>query len=202
MDLVFAAPDPSAYLGASEAVDLEHPRVVALIERIRSQAEGEVERARLVFELCRDEVRHSFDLEGARVVPCRASEVAEQGEGICFAKANLCVALLRGLGIPAGFCYQRLVYREGTHVLHGLVAVYLGTLLRWIRLEPRGNKPGVDAQFSLAEERLAYRIDPAAGEIDYPEVYPEPASIVLAALRGSSNTRELAERLPTELARG
>ncbi|MEM9191504.1 MAG: hypothetical protein AAGF12_20190, partial [Myxococcota bacterium] len=48
--------------------------------------------------------------------------------------------------------------------LHGFNAVYLRGHDRWVRVDPRGNKPGVDAQFSLAEERLAFATDPSKGE--------------------------------------
>ncbi|MBT2393298.1 hypothetical protein J7E87_28690 [Streptomyces sp. ISL-1] len=39
---------------------------------------------------------------------------------------------------------------------------------RWIRLDARGNKEGVDARFSLDGEHLAWPVDPSQGEIDYP----------------------------------
>jgi len=70
-------------------------------------------------------------------------------------------------------------------VLHGLVAVYLES--RWHRLDPRGNNDRVDARFTLHRERLAYVADPAAGEIDYPDVLFHPAPVVLDALRGSDD---------------
>jgi hypothetical protein len=38
---------------------------------------------------------------------------------------------------------------------------------RWARQDPRGNKPGVDAQFSLAEERIAWVPCFELGERDY-----------------------------------
>ncbi len=75
--------------------------------------------------------------------------------------------------------------------LHALVAVQLDG--DWRRLDPRGNKPGVDTQFSLAQERLAWRVDPAAGEVDYPTVYAVPAPVVLAALRRASDALVLCD---------
>lgn len=34
-------------------------------------------------------------------------------------------------------------------------------------MDARGNKPGVNAQFSLSEEKLAFDVRPHYGEIDY-----------------------------------
>ena len=91
--------------------------------------------------------------------------------GICYAKSHLLAALLRAQGIPAGFCYQKL------GALHGLNAVRLDG--RWVRLDARGNKTGADGQFSLAEERLAWPVDEACGDVDYPVIYAAPAPVVL-----------------------
>ena len=74
-------------------------------------------------------------------------------------------------------------------MLHGLVAVYLEG--RWHRLDPRGNNANVDAQFTLYRERVAYVADPAAGELDYPDVLVRPAPTVLTALRSSDDVLEL-----------
>lgn len=70
-------------------------------------------------------------------------------------------ALLRCKSIPTGFCYQKISLNEGiTPVLvyHGLNGVYMKELKKWIRLDARGNKNGVNAQFSIEEEQLAYAI--------------------------------------------
>jgi len=38
---------------------------------------------------------------------------------------------------------------------------------KWVRLDARGNKTGVDAQFSIDEEKLAFPINEELGEKDY-----------------------------------
>ncbi len=38
---------------------------------------------------------------------------------------------------------------ESPVVIHGLNAIYLKSINKWIRLDSRGNKPDVNAQFSL-----------------------------------------------------
>ena len=55
----------------------------------------------------------------------------------------------------------------------------------WFRLDPRGNKPGVNAQFSLNEEHQAYPIRTELGEVDYPDVFVAPLPAVITAMRES-----------------
>ena len=71
--------------------------------------------------------------------------------------------------------------------------------LRWHRLDARGNKPGIAAEFDLACERLAYPVWAALGEHDYTEIYAEPLSCVVTALSGSGSIIELNARLPADL---
>lgn len=184
------ADDPSAYLGSSDIVDLDHPDVRAGHARIVAGVEGLEDEARRIFEFVRDEVRHSLDA-GDAIVTLRASEVLAHRTGLCYAKSHLAAALLRLSGIPTGLCYQ--LIRDGDRlVLHGLVAVHLRG--SWHRLDVRGNKPGVDARFDLDEERLAFGPDPAAGERDLPELLAEPAAAVIRCLASGGDLRRL--RLP------
>jgi transglutaminase-like putative cysteine protease len=153
--------------------------------------------AQAAFEWVRDEVMHSLDAQDPRVT-LTATEVLTQRVGLCFAKSHLLAAILRAEAVPAGLCYQRLVDGAGGHVLHGLVAVYVNG--GWHRQDPRGNRPGIDAQFSLTEERLAYRPDSVAGEADYTEIYVHPVATVVQALRGADDAVALcAGGLPTSL---
>jgi transglutaminase-like putative cysteine protease len=112
-------------------------------------------------------------------VPWRASDVLDQRTGLCYAKAHAYVALLRAAGIQAGLCYQ-----ESSGVLHGLTAVLVDD--RWVLLDPRGNKPGIDVQFSPSEDRLAYPGDPVR-----PTVYAAPPDTVLEALKTMPNPTPL-----------
>ncbi|MFC7503180.1 transglutaminase family protein, partial [Nocardioides sp. GCM10030258] len=132
----------------------------------------------------RDEIAHAGDAGDPRFA-VSATDVLTDGAGWCYAKAHLLTAVLRAGGVPTGLCYQWLA-DDDRHVLHGLVAVHLGG--GWHRQDPRGNKPGVTAEFSLDGERLAWPVDPTAGEEDFPEVHVAPAAGVVAALR----RRELA----------
>jgi transglutaminase-like putative cysteine protease len=202
MNLRFESPDPSDYLAPSDVVDFTHALVRDRIEQIKAQTPFDEARARLAFVVARDEIRHPFDAADARPVTTCASETLERREGICFAKAHLLAALLRGMGIPAGFSYQRVV-RKGTpesgFALHGLNAIYLPSRSRWLRLDPRGNKPGVHSEFSVDEEKLAYPIRPHWGEIDYPWVLVKPDASVIVAMRRAKDTGALFDGRPSEL---
>jgi transglutaminase-like putative cysteine protease len=154
------------------------------------------------FEFVRDKIAHSWDIQSRRVT-ARASEVLRYGEGICYAKSHLLAALLRGQGIPSGICYQRLTLGETPetgYCIHALNTVYLTSHDRWIRLDARGNKPGVDAQFSLEEERLAFKVREELGEYEYLSNYAEPHPKIVATLQDSYDCLEMyASYLPTRL---
>jgi hypothetical protein len=78
--------------------------------------------------------------------------------------------------------------------LHGLNAVLLPDH-GWYRIDARGNRHDVNAQFDPPKERLAFaiRID---GEADFREILPNPLPSVVAALRTHRDSRALVENLP------
>lgn len=94
---------------------------------------------------------------------------------------------------PCGLCYQKL------DVIHGLVAVRLPGEERWARQDPRGNKPGVDAQFRLDREQLAFPARPECNELDLPVLFAEPHPVVLQCLREAVDRPHLWQTLPTDL---
>ncbi|GGO93449.1 transglutaminase [Nocardioides phosphati] len=188
--------DPARCLGDDAVVESRHPAVVMLGESLRAGSDTDAELAERAFTWVRDEVGHSYDVGDPRVT-LRASEVLEHRVGLCYAKAHLLAAVLRSQGVPAALAYQRLAHGE-SHVLHGLVAVHLEGA--WHRQDPRGNKQGVDAQFSLGEERLAFAVDPAAGEVDYPTLHVTPAPVVVEVLQSTDDILALYDAgLPTHV---
>lgn len=70
---------------------------------------------------------------------------------------------------------------------------------RWLRLDVRGNKPSVNAQFDLVDEKLAFAVDPAQGEQDYTVIFAEPAPSVIHALTQNKSFAELWANLPNGL---
>lgn len=191
MQLTPVTAGEAAYLAADAAVDHTHPFVRETAARLGAGADDLTAYARAAFEFVRDAVPHSVDTGDPRLT-WRASDVLATRTGICHAKAHALAALLRAEGIPAGFCYQKL------DVLHGLIALKLPGG-RWIRQDPRGNKPGVDAQFRLDREQLAWRVRPEKGECDYPVLYAEPHPVVLRALRRATGHADLWRLLDTAL---
>ena len=117
------------------------------------------------------------------------------GSGICYAKSHLLAALLRANSIPAGFCYQRLHMDDETgFCLHGLNAVYLEEYGLY-RIDARGNREGVDAQFTPPQEMLAFRIQ-IEGETDLAEIWPEPLEVIVKTLRKYKTKDQLWNNLP------
>ncbi|MFF6783234.1 transglutaminase domain-containing protein [Streptomyces sp. NPDC012510] len=197
MELIQQTPDLSAYLIADEVIDHHHPRIRQTAAHLAKGATDSYAYARAAFEYVRDTIPHSADT-GDRRVTWRASDVLEQGTGICYAKAHALTALLRAEDIPTALCYQRLAHDDGDgHAVHGLVAVRFHGA--WHRQDPRGNKPGVDARFSLTGERLAWVPDPRADEVDYPLLYAAPHPAVLATLRAAPDRSYLWKTLPETL---
>lgn len=192
--------DLQQYLEASEIVDCSAVEVRRLAEELVQGASCEVDRARRLFEWVRDEVSHSADA-GRRAVTCRATDVLRHRTGICYAKAHLLAALLRTAGIPAGMCYQVLRYDESSDrlVLHGLNGIYLASLGRWIRVDARGNKDGVNAQFSVDREQLAFPVDPGLGEFICETVFTQPLPSVVECLTSHATVAELMANLPQSI---
>lgn len=185
---------PSEYLGSDAIVETDHPEIRGLAASLRAAATDDGDFARRAFEWVRDEVRHSVDAQDPRVT-LTATEVLNHRVGLCFAKSHLLAAVLRAGSVPAGLCYQRFV-EDGRAFLHGLVAFHLDGA--WHRVDPRGNKPGVDAQFSLGDERLAWKVDPAQSEQDLPTVHVQPAKTVVDALTAADDALHLcASGLPS-----
>ncbi|WP_414689376.1 transglutaminase-like domain-containing protein [Nocardioides sp.] len=123
-------------------METDHPEIRSLAASLRAGATNDADFARRAFEWVRDEVRHSVDAQDPRVT-LTATEVLNHRVGLCFAKSHLLAAVLRAGSVPAGLCYRRFV-EDGQAFLHGLVALYLDGA--WHRVDPRGNKPGIDAQ--------------------------------------------------------
>lgn len=183
------------YLESSTYIDWQHPAVLARARELAAGSSDPVEIARRCFQFVRDEIRHSWDYR-QNPVTCRASEALLHGTGYCYAKSHLLAALLRANGIPAGLCYQRLSVGDAgpPYCLHGLNAVWLEQF-GWYRIDPRGNKPGIDAQFCPPEERLAFPLQDG-NELDLPGIHAEPLPEVVRVLTSYATVEEVHENLP------
>lgn len=177
------------YVSVSKYINWNDESIMSKADEYKQKYTDEISFIKAVYEFVRDEIKHSWDVQDKRVTKS-AAEVLEQGVGICWAKANLLAALLRACGIPAGICYQRLAFGavpETGFCIHALNAVYIKSLDRWIRLDARGNKTGVDAQFDLEQERLAFPVRRELGEIDYGIVYANPSAQLMQVLEENTD---------------
>ena len=193
--------DINEYLVSDQVVDWQTPAVRQKALELTASLTDEVEKARGLYEWVRDSISHSNDA-GIELVTCSASEVLECGTGICFAKSHLLAALLRAVGIPAGFCYQVLRLDppiDNEPVLHGFNAIYLISLDRWIRVDARGNTNGINAQFSLKKEQLAFAMDPHEDEFIYEAIFSAPVPSVVKRLKKYKTRSELWQDLPQAL---
>lgn len=200
--MVCDSPDLNDFVIELPEIDINHPLIRKKSAELFSSAKNEVEKVKLAFHFVRDEIAHSWDIQSKRIT-CEASDALTHKEGICYAKSNLLAALLRSQGIPTGFCYQRLMLFDtpaGGYCIHALNAVYIKSLDRWIRLDARGNKKGIDAQFSMIEEKLAFTVDESLNEKDYPIIYSKPHPKTLAVLREQTNALDMYKKyLPDSL---
>ncbi len=181
------------YLSASKYINWTEPVMINKANEFKKKASDEITLIRMIYEYVRDEVKHSWDVQD-KCVTKTAVEVFENKVGICWAKSNLLAALLRACNIPAGICYQRLTLGDTENTgfcIHALNAVYIKKLDRWIRLDARGNKEGVDAQFDLQEERLAFPVRREIGEVDYKIVYAHPSDKLMKILENSKDALDM-----------
>ena len=183
------------YLEATDIVDYNNKEVHALAMSLSKDCKIDTQIAKNCFEYVRDEIEHSGDGK-AKITTLKASEVLKHKTGWCYAKSILLAGLLRANGIPTGFCYQRLScseYEDGIYCLHGLNSVYLKEF-GWYKVDARGNKEGVDAQFNPPDEQLAFELQ--EHEFNLEGVLFEPMDEVILALKNNKNYAEMVGNFP------
>lgn len=201
MSLSLYTDNMDEYLKKDDVVNYENVNIIQLVDSLWSNADSDVEYIKKAYEFVRDNISHSADIN-EDMLTCSASEVLAEGHGICFAKSHLLAALLRCKSIPTGFCYQKLILDDETApilIYHGLNGVYIKEYKMWIRLDARGNKEGVNAQFSLESEQLAFPIKAEKGEEDGFVIYPDPDIKILQKFKNNKTRTGLWDDLPTEL---
>lgn len=184
--------DFDKFLEKTKYVDFDDPLVSSLAAKLKAESPDEVSLIERTYEYVRDEIHHSWDVLDTRVT-VSASDVIREGVGICWAKSNLLAALLRANGIPSGFSYQRLTLGDTVdtgYCIHGLNTVFVSSLNKWIRLDARGNKDGVNAEFSLDEEILAFKVC-SEGEVDYHDNHFEPDKGLMKVLEESEDAIDM-----------
>ena len=183
------------FLASTDVIDWQHDSIRSIADELKSGSSDELSLIGSSFEWARDNIQHSIDYDRNEIT-CSASEVLSVGSGFCYAKSHLLAALLRANGIPAGFCYQRLRMDDETSPLcvHGLNAVLVDGH-GWYRVDCRGNKAGIDAQFQPPREQLAFSTV-LNGEEDYADVWAEPLQPVVEAMNAATSARTMASDVP------
>lgn len=183
-----------SYLASTDCIDYNHPLVQEKVIELREKAESSLDYIKKAYEFVRDEISHSWDIH-SEVVSRKASDVLLNKTGICWTKSCLLAALLRANDIPSGISYQLLTRADEDdsegYIIHALNTVYIEELDKWIRLDARGNKENVHAQFSIDEESLAFPVREELGEIDYRDNHPDLDDRLILILQNSFNALEI-----------
>ncbi len=188
-----------AFLEASRYLDFHNAAIRQKAEALFSPAMNSVAKAKAAFAFVRDEIPHSFDCN-AEHITAAASAVLTYQTGICHAKANLLAALLRGQGIPTGFCFQHITLGPDDsqgYCLHCFNAAWLAG--KWVKLDARGNTNGINAQFSLATPSLAFANRPQYDEYFYNGIFAVPDTKTMELLEQAENLQQVAAGLPDRL---
>jgi transglutaminase-like putative cysteine protease len=186
------------FLSECEIIDFANENIQALAKQLAKDCKNDEQIARNCFLYVRDEIQHIGD-KPSDIKTCKASEVLEKKIGWCYAKSHLLCALLRANTIPTALCYQRLScgeYKDDIFCLHGLNAIYLKNY-GWYRVDSRGNKEGVDAQFIPPKEQLAFTL--MENEQNIEGLYSKPLSTIVEYLQKYDKFEDMVNNLPDKI---
>ena len=182
------------YLSETECIDYNNSVIQEKVRELKLNSDSQLKYIENAYKFVRDEISHSWDIK-SEVVSRKASEVLINRTGICWTKSSLLAALLRANGIPSGFSYQFLTRADDNadegYIIHALNTVFISELNKWIRLDARGNKESVHADFCLDEEKLAFSIRRELGEVDYRDNNPDLDDRLIKILKESKNILEI-----------
>lgn len=187
--------DKKSYLEETDIIDYSNIAIKKLAKELSKDCNSDEEIAKKCFLYVRDEIHHTGDYKD-NITTLKASEVLKYKTGWCFAKSHLLAALLRANNIPTALCYQRLScneYKDNSFCLHGLNAVYLKDY-GWYKIDARGNKEGVNAQFTPGIEKLAFKLQ--ENEYALKVYYSRPLDVVVKALSSNKSYKEMINNIP------
>jgi GNAT superfamily N-acetyltransferase len=184
------------FLAETPYINFSAPNIQAKAAELFSGKITTTEKAKAAYEFVRDKIPHTFDIK-SDTITAKASDVLSLGTGICHAKANLLAALLRAGGIPAGLCFQRTTLDDDDsngYVVHCYNAIFLDN--HWIKVDARGNRQGVNAQFSLEEPVLAFPCRKEYDEYFFPGIYASPHPKTMEILENASSLQDVLNTIP------
>jgi transglutaminase-like putative cysteine protease len=184
------------FLQEHKYIDFTDQIITAKAAELFDGLQDDTQKAKAAFEFVRDKIPHTFDI-GSDIITAKASDVLRLGTGICHAKANLLAALLRSQNIPTGFCFQRLTLGDDDSIgycIHCYNAIYIDG--RWIKVDARGNKKGVNAEFSLDKPILAFQCRPEYDEYFYKGIYAAPHDETMQMLEQATCLQDVLDNIP------
>lgn len=185
--------DLSDYLKETGCIDYTNPLVAKKANELKDSSSDRLDYIEKAYNFVRDKIPHTWDAK-LTVVSKTAGDVLKNKTGICWTKSCLFAPLIRANNIPAGISYQYLTRADDAsegYIIHALNTVYIDSLKKWIRLDARGNKVGVKAEFSLEKEILAFQARPEFGEKDYRDNHSDLDFRLKEILKTSSNILEV-----------
>ena len=184
------------FLRETDLINFSDTKIQKLALELAGEKTTDEAIAKSCFLYVRDQINHSGDVVDDTKTTYRASDVLKHKTGWCYAKSTLLAALLRANDIPTGFSYQRLScseYVEDVYCLHALNVVYLKKY-GWYRVDARGNKKGVNAQFNPPHEELAFELQ--EHEFDLKGILEDPLPEVVKALQTFTCYSEMIHNFP------
>lgn len=183
------------FLEENPFIDYSSNLIKVKTQQLFNDSMNHAHKAQIAYHFVRDEIPHSFDCN-ASIISASASDVLKYKTGICHAKANLLAALLRSQGIPTGFCYQHLTIVDDDskgYCLHCFNAIFLYN--KWIKVDARGNKKGVNAQFSLHLPILAFEHRPQYDEYIFEGIFAKPDMPIMNMLKNAKTLQDVMDGL-------
>jgi DNA-binding protein len=96
--------DYKQFLLETKYCDINDPEIINITKDITRKCNGDdICSAIQIFDWVRDRIKYSFDFWNIK-----ASETLKKKSGMCANKANLQIAMLRSVGIPAGYMVLRI----------------------------------------------------------------------------------------------
>lgn len=184
------------FLIETNYIDFSTPLIIEKAQQLFEGINSDIEKYKIAYEYVRDDISHSFDVNSDMIV-AKASDVLKYKNGICHAKANLLVALLRSQKIPAGFCFQHITIATDDslgYCIHCYNAIFVDN--HWIKVDARGNKNGKNAQFSLGKPLLAFPNRKEYDEYFWDGIYANPHLDTMKMLEKATTRQEVMDNLP------
>jgi transglutaminase-like putative cysteine protease len=185
-----------SFLESSKYVDYDSALIVEKANELFSGNMTNMEKVKAAYLFVRDGISHSFDCN-AQVITAVASDVLKHRTGICHAKANLLVALLRSQGIPTGFCFQHLTRADDDsmgYCLHCFNAILVNN--EWVKVDARGSANGKIAPFLLGTPILAFENRTQYDEYFFEGIYAAPDIPTMKMLECAKTLQDVITGLP------